>query len=564
MSKLTNLLESTRRNWEIYHTSGKVEALLANIEKFEKISERALKGILKTATSFEMTECNEVLLLVAQSYTNYAFAHIQALSSDKAQEYLSKAEQCYHYVTQYTGMLPPFSVSRELVWQNTEAELYKHKIKFQQAQMQLHFIKEQMQTPYDAREMRQALQNVTRAYSTFRQVLARSYKDQVYQQKFNLDERLQSSIAEGLEQAKALLSQIDQRELSGINSTINRNDDRNGTKEKTRRLKKHRALPPTAELDSVPEIGIAEKEKKEETPVITSQKEQSISMERDLSSIDYTATGFGLQTEEEEEVIPTDMEISTKTITPTRMELSSSPNRPEELVYLSFIASTFSPQPISQPSIPSSEPTVLSETSTLARSTFWTPLPNHERDSEEGYRLLNEWKSVYFSRLRHTVSGQEEKSLILEKLAHALLFAAIQLQRDSTLFRGQKMNPALRLAVQFFMKSTELVTTSNPAPKMEELSQAYAELLAPFINHSLGRNLEPHAYLQHLNRQIIKERLPSLISTRQDVNAIIRDTFSVLASQCTTTDYDLIKGAFYNTLTAATRRLTQKQNANMS
>ncbi|KTC81597.1 hypothetical protein [Legionella brunensis] len=532
MSKLTQLFKKAQSNYDNYLKRDNVDGLEETIKAFEKISQSELNATLKKATLTELQNCNEVLFLIAKSYTAYAFAKQKELSYTDAVDSLTKANQCYQDITNYIAKIPPFSLPLDLGRQNTEAEFYKHKMKFEQAKMEQFFIKHKMTGAYDAEKAYEALQNIATAYSTFQRVLEKSYKYISYKIDFGINDELTNSIKDELSEARTLLAQAKNKKSkrrADETPTSKKND--NGNTQKKRRLRQRVIIEEESEqIESLSSINHSkEEEDTYEIPASEQEKRQATS-----------------------ESLPTAMELS-----------QSQPVPLQGLDLLSTLAMSFfaPPQNVSSP-LPRMSSTL--ENSITAQpqlentNVFWNQNSTHIKDSQECNRLLNEWSLIYFNSLSTPVSEKDNQALTLERLGHALLLAAARLQKESQFFGQQKINPALRIAVQLLSRSAELSTKHfNPELTMKELSAQYAPLLKAFANP--GRQLYNLEYLQHLRRQVYKESL--LINTREaSVTDIVTASFKALANTCFGKDYEIVRDTCFEALLSATYALSKNNH----
>lgn len=198
MSQLLKLYEPITINYEKFLAdSSKINLLKKNIELFNALDADELKKSLNKYSAHDLEVANEVLLIMAKSYTKYALA----TSDSNSLMYLQEANRCYRNITIYIGKLPSRSLTTQLGKQNSEAEFYKHQIQFEKAKLELFFLlKAQQVEP-------KAVEKIINDCKKFNAILQSSYKNPILQMHIAIDTAaLLQSVNEQIEEAQSLLN----------------------------------------------------------------------------------------------------------------------------------------------------------------------------------------------------------------------------------------------------------------------------------------------------------------------------------------------------------------------
>ncbi|KTD07034.1 hypothetical protein [Legionella jamestowniensis] len=509
MSKLLKSHEKIYNNYQEFTQTNNPKFLLNSIEEFEKISaEEDIAKLLNRSTVSNLNEYSKILTLIAQSYIDYAFAQREQLAFKDAQNYLSKADECYDLIIKTVAKIPPSNLG-ELSDSNTEAIFYSHKIDFLKAQMKLFFIKKAMQGNYSAEKINAALKSTVRACDTFEGILRRQYRNRSYEI-FGVNDALYGSIEQERNEATALLSEIRATKKTPENKSHSSPKSKSSQRKK-RRLEESEEKPDTGAQEST------------ETLISTNAPQPVI-----------IAPPIVLT----EDIVPAPMDES-------GLELLST-------TALSFFSSMKGNETSekSQPPRPPSR----------NLNTFWTPSANPISDSKRCLELINAWHS-YFSSSNSHGAQQRTSALVLEKFGQTLLLAALELQQKSTIFGEKKINPALRLAIPIFFKCAQLTVNRNPYDNLRGLSMKYADLLASFVPASLVEVIEPYEYLERIHKTLSRE--PSLIHTlNASVEDLVQSVFNALAENCSYQDYQTVNESCCNTFKEATLQLERDRQFN--
>ncbi|ASQ46607.1 hypothetical protein [Legionella clemsonensis] len=509
MSRLLKSHKKIYNNYQEFEKTKNPQFLLKNIEEFERISsEENIPRILQKSTIPNLDTYSKILILVAQSYIDYAFITKEqfSLKEKEAQEYLSKAKKCYQFFINTVAKIPPFSLG-ELTSTNTEVIFYSHKIDFFKAKMRLSFVKNSMQGNYSAEKISSALKEIIETYDAFEQMLLQKYRHHSYGI-FGINDALFTSIKEGRDEAENLLSAI----------------------KPAKRVLEEKSPSSSKPKHTVKRRRVKEKQKQEETTEIQESTETA-DFSNNFSPV----------------IIDPPIVSPGELVSVAREEESG-------LSVLSTAAMSFF-LPVKESHLPEKPQTPPPAPSKSLLSTFWTPPPNANSDSQQCWSKINDWSRHYFLSLNKNVSEQEKIALTLEKFAQTLLLAALELQQKSSSFGQQKINPALHLSVQIFHRCAQLSTkNSNPYINLRVLSKQYAELLASFVPHSSMRDIEEYEYLEHIQKNLRK--LPSLIRTLNvNTEDLVNATFKVLADNCTPEDYQTVNTTCSETFDKATSSL---------
>ncbi|KTD23578.1 Uncharacterised protein [Legionella lansingensis] len=529
MPSLIKLFRKVHDNYEKYLSNGDLNALENSIRLYEKIQERDIQRNLQKANVFELEGCNNVLFLVAKTYTAYVFAKRNELTSKQINRILSKATKCYNFISHYVEQIPPFSLPKELGQQNTAAQFYKRKMRFHQAEMKLFFIKKQSLDDASA-TLASDLNTIIAICSKFKKLIKDSYRDPYLREALNIDDELIGSIDHELEEARELLGQISLENTASSSSNITSMEIENSDESKG----------------------------KAKAPHAPEDEDFIHELEEDLPSSSASISELAQDTDVSSREIPSYE-------APTNMQSESG------LEILSTLALNFLPLNLESMSIPkeimivetspfSTQPSTTSSSDFSAQPAQWT------NDSDECCRLLDNWSELYFAH-QEDIGEQMKKALIFEKLAHILLLAAGKLQQSSLIFQGKNLNPAMHLGVQFLLKSVELAVNTPYAATAarEKLSRRYAELLKPFtIVPFLKETLHSNQYLTNIGRRLAREeRLIDLNHTT--INAAVTNVFEALAQKCSSEDYETIKQICFESIKSASNRLTtQFHSSNFS
>ncbi|CEK10031.1 hypothetical protein [Legionella hackeliae] len=503
MSNLVALLNTVYTNYMRFTETNDSKHLLENIKAFQKISQKDIAKELKEAHISELEECNKTLILVAQSYIEYAFLKKEKLPSSKLDICLNHAQRCYEYVINAARKIPPYNLGA-IGPQNTEAIYYTHKIKFLRAKLDLFSINIKMQSTYDAAEVSSALKAVLEACDTFKAEIDRNYRYVSYKEDFGINEALFNSIKQTREEAQSLLSKAnDYKKEKRRSETLS--SDKSSAHKKTSQRKKAKHAPT-------------------EEPKV-SQNE-----------VDPSPSSF----------VPPPNQVIAPTIAITSTTCTSEDWSSLEALMKAASEDT----PI--PPVQSPKPAY----ATLSYSSFWAHLdPN--QDSKRCLGLMKNWIKAYFPKQRICPSQGGQDARVLEKLAQGLLLAAQQLQQESNIYGQKHSNPALQLAVQLLYRSTELASVNDRqfSEDLTDLSVRYSSILINFIQHTPGRVLSDEDYLQHLHRVLGKT--PALIKTSHTpVEEIVKLVFLALEKSCSAQDYNLVKEVVFNAFNQATTELS--------
>ncbi|CAM2993873.1 Uncharacterised protein [Legionella steigerwaltii] len=516
MSILTNIYKKVLTNFNTYLADPKqVKLLAANIKLFEKIPDSDLRKIFKRASAFDVVENNRVLLIIADSYIQYALENKKNTNLDDLLVLLNKAADCFQRTIDTNESLPPALLSEEHSEQLLIANFQLQKIKLLKADMRLFFIEKEIKSnSQDTTSIRKELRSIIHEYNNFKKILNKSYKDPILREQLSIDNDLLNYIDKGFKLAKKLF-------------------DTTAAQQTTKRY--HTNTAPVVDFDEDEEMEALSKTKKKKQD--TSNNQTSASNSTNTNSENGT-TPFELSGLE---ILSTAaLDIAPMVITHNDNVMVLHMPEPMALTYDDNIMA-----------LPMSEPN-------LGVQTFGTQ-PHLSQSAEDSKKFLNEfnkWAHAYFyTRDEYSEAQRTEKSL--EKIAHSLLFAAINLKKESSVFKDKRFNPAIQMALQLFSlacaKETQTAYEANE--KLNGLSKTYAPLLKPFVRSLL--RTPPEKFISHLRLQFSTESQANISFLGLELQEIIEKLLKHLETVLTSDDYAKVTKCCLDCLIQAHDRLME-------
>ena len=490
MSRLTKLHKKILTNFNTYISDAEqIKLLAANISLFEEIPDSYLKKLFKRISAFDLLQNNQVLLIVADSYIQYALENKNTTNLNDLLILLNKAAGCFQRIINANESLPPALLNQEHSEQLLIAKFQLHKIKFLEAEMRLFFIEKEIKNnSQNIAWVRRELREILNEYTYFKRTLAKYYKDSTLRSQLSINDTLLHSIDEGFTLAKNLLDNLPpqttkRRQLEAVPVDDGKADE------------------------NTEDLSQAKRNKKD-----TSDNQTSTS-NTENSNPSSELTGLDLLSAYVAEVAPMELNDENTMVPPM-----SEPN--------------FTPQ------------------------IFWTQPPSKSTtDSRKFLTEFNQWSSAYFH-TRSDYSDAKKTKKALEKIAHALLFAAIKLQKESSIFKDQQFNPAIQIAVQLFSLACvkEAKTTSEATEKLGQLSKTYAPLLRPFVR-SFFHKTSPEKFISHLRNQFMAISQTNVSCLGLEPQELVEQLFKHLETVLTADDYEKVTQCCLDCVTQAHMRL---------
>ncbi|WP_392537436.1 hypothetical protein [Legionella sp. 227] len=187
------------------------------------------------------------------------------------------------------------------------------------------------------------------------------------------------------------------------------------------------------------------------------------------------------------------------------------------------------------------------------------PIAKAREDSEMFLTEFKKWAEAYFySRGEYSDGKRAEKSLA--KMAHSLLFAAMKLQQESSVYKGKPFNPAIQMAVQLFLLASakDAQTTLEASEKLKSLSKEYSILLKPFVR-SFIHTPPPEKFILHLRMQF-SENQSSVSFLGLEIEDVIEKLFKYLETVLTVEDYERVTQCATDCLIKAYDRLVEQNS----
>ncbi|KTC89991.1 hypothetical protein OQJ18_06090 [Fluoribacter dumoffii] len=502
MSKLTEIYKELVANFKGYLSDNdQVDLLAANIELFEKIPETYLKHLFKKVSAFDLIENNESILIIADSYIYYALENKKQSELSSLLELLNTATSCYQRVINSIQSISPSVINEEHGNQLLVANFELHKIKFIKAELQLFFIeKDTKKEGQDTHQMRNKLISVLSEYNNFKRILEKSYKDPVLRRQLSIDSDTFRNIQDGIKLARSLLDSMP----------------------KPRKLKR-----PQLETSSV-----------EKTNVQDSNAPKLKKKKQNIPSAASTSSSKSSKSEEED-----------------------SSHELNDLVLLSSAAVALAPM-VEQSDVgvlPIELPVPVPQNSEPQPS-----LPMQARAVEDSQQFLHElkkWSDAYFHTKDH-YSEMKRAQKTLEKIAHSLLFGANKLETESSVFKGQKFNPVIQVALQLFVLACEkgALTGGEATFNLDYFSKTYSPLLKPFVRSFL--HTSPEKYIRHLQLQFISISHSNIHFRELKLSEIVDQLFEHFETVLTAEDYEKVRKCCHNCLTRAYDKLKEDTQQN--
>ncbi|VEB36907.1 hypothetical protein [Legionella cherrii] len=191
------------------------------------------------------------------------------------------------------------------------------------------------------------------------------------------------------------------------------------------------------------------------------------------------------------------------------------------------------------------------------------PQPILAKATEGSKLFLNEfkkWADAYFySRTEYSEGKKAEKSLA--KIAHTLLFAAMNLKQESSVYKGKQFNPAIQMAVQLFLLASgkDAETAIEATEKLRGLSKEYSILLKPFVR-SFVHTPSPEKFILHLRMQFSTENQSSVSFLGLELQDIIEKLFKYFETVLTVDDYERVTQCATDCLIKAYDRLAEQNS----
>ncbi|MCW8410318.1 hypothetical protein OQJ13_15160 [Legionella sp. PATHC035] len=191
------------------------------------------------------------------------------------------------------------------------------------------------------------------------------------------------------------------------------------------------------------------------------------------------------------------------------------------------------------------------------------PQPILAQNTEGSQMFLTEfkkWADAYFySRTEYSDGKRAEKSLA--KIAHSLLFAAMNLQQESPVYKGKQFNPAIQMAVQLFLLASgkDAETALEATEKLRGLSKEYSILLRPFVR-SFVHKPSPEKFILHLRMQFASENQSSVSFLGLELPDVIEKLFKHFETVLTVDDYERVTQCATDCLIKAYDRLAEQNS----
>ncbi|KTD73588.1 hypothetical protein [Legionella tucsonensis] len=505
MSRLTQIHKKIRTNFNAYLSDKrKIELLAENIELFEEIPVSYLNEFFKRAPVFAFAENNEVLLTTAHSYIHYSFENKENMSLDELIVLLNKANACFQRIINSYQLLLPTLLSTEHSDHILIANFGLHKIKFLRAEMRLFFIeKEATNEIQNITIKRKELTNIIDEYTLFHSILDNQYKDPFLRERLSINSKLLFSIQEGLGQARNLLNVLPQRKSQ------------------------KRYLPGTiSENKFSTQVGIdSSKVKRKKQEVKKNNKSSSLSLNQSQQM--HSESGNSYEGNDLAILSAAAVEMAPMGITHDESEM--------------IFPSMFDPDVVPQ--------------------FLWSqpPVPKSVEDSKKFLIEFKKWAHVYFN-TKSDFPEIEKTGKCLEKIAHSLLYAAVTLQKESSVFKGEKCNPVVQKAIQLLLYTSEkgAQSTLEAVEKLKNLSMTYAALLKPFIRSFL--HLESEKYISHLRMQLASGNYSNISFLGLEAQEIVERLFKLFETELTDEDYDKVMKCCLDCVIRAHDRLTEQNH----
>lgn len=187
------------------------------------------------------------------------------------------------------------------------------------------------------------------------------------------------------------------------------------------------------------------------------------------------------------------------------------------------------------------------------------PVPKSVEDSKKFLIEFKKWAHVYFN-TKSDFPEIEKTGKCLEKIAHSLLYAAVTLQKESSVFKGEKCNPVVQKAIQLLLYTSEkgAQSTLEAVEKLKNLSMTYAALLKPFIRSFL--HLESEKYISHLRMQLASGNYSNISFLGLEAQEIVERLFKLFETELTDEDYDKVMKCCLDCVIRAHDRLTEQNH----
>lgn len=584
----------------------KIEFLHKNIELFRKVTN--LENEVHSALPEELFKLNKILFRVAQNFISYAYAVKDTQNENNVLSYIGEASACYKLICDSIGNFPPFNLPGALTDQSLNGEFYLLKSQYHIALLNLYFINKNQVSASE-----ESLNNIIQTLEAFKFELEERYRK--FEKQFKT-KALLKQIEKALINAKGLLArqQLPQTDSSAESprpnlslplkkrkpvqdeascstsstktnpsasksekskkpapssskSETKQNSKKNSKQVNTKRkrVRKEKASEQNKGLTHSKSSKPEPKQLSQETSKPVRAKRRRIIIEKDEASQTELNTDTSLL-----QAIATDAANAARLPVPAKVSMLAQPTtfdaptyaEQEATVLQQFVAppieemaSTSYLPPTTSTSISfsieqrvASEPTITTPATTVnSPQGFWT-VSTRTQDLKEA---LQAWEAAYFKNKEAGASAK--KSCALEKLAHALLLEAGELQKNNGDWSGLNTNPAIIIAVHLLVKSAE----ANPSYQSEtgfalglqNLSKRYAAQLKPFLPTSHDKN---EIYLFDLINEFWNEEKPNLHAI--SVAQITERVFLQLNDYLTETDYQSVHNGCLNSIKQATKR----------
>lgn len=613
MTTLAKIQSTLQKNYKKYSENNDLSFLENNITLFEQIDRTQLSKDLSRAPDYTLSDYARTLFIVADSFISYAYKNRKDLDQDSVLNYMQQANDCYRLISHHIRKIPPHHLTAQLGDDFTRSEFYKHKIKFQIAQIKLFYLKQQT----SSREATlHSLQSLKKIFEAFKFQLQEQYRYPQYRALFQAD-ALVDAVNFDLEEIERLsgeVSRLSKKKGARKSSTKETgSSEKNSFPKKRRRVLEQSEVKQPLDLDekslprslssgdrsiqlpsesfsldldqqiqTTPSVRQVSQREREAAQSITTlfqtldkrfreetQQEREISSGRSVHNFPDVEAISSLEVDslQAPSIAPLDTPLPIFTAPMSIVEQTQSPSAGGNLY------SIFSePTPSRIPDAAITKPPMASSiASPISSFTFWTTPLNPARDSKECMRILSIWESAYFSILDFNrdeeIAAKDKKSLTLEKLGQIMLIAAKGLLENSEEFRAKNINPAIRLAVQLLIKSAEIyqdrLVKPNELPlnftwenkfhlAIERLSVRYKDLLTPFID---GAYIESEDSLYLLMHQFRSHG--SLINIHGcSIEETVNLLFDALSKKLPADDYVKVKKECIFAFEQAARRIS--------
>ncbi len=532
-----------------------VEFLENNInDVFTKENEQLVLKKLNSSSASDLQLCNEILFMMAQCYTDYAFILANTPeAASQATAYLSKAINYHDKIVKHLAKIPPSALNRDeytpLMLQSGKAQFYLHQDKFNKAKLNLDIFL--AGNNHLQRGSRIATEIIS-ACNTFEKLLKDRYHDARYQAERGLDSTaalqqiahtrkfVMELLAKNAEKNPSSSSNIAKPPAEHVSKTLENNVRTENTT--TKKRTNHEALQTTSANKKQAVVSDTSKTIPKQTELHSSPEKPTRSRAFELSALlnpaptnkvirdKETINKNRPSTKQGPALLKTQVSSSRINTSTNSLDIlaqvatnnfafftapSTSPNFEMELDSAETTAHQESGQTNTQNFSLTTEPEVI------------LPSMEHIRDAESCYALLDKYVSLF---------EKDHVDLSQETMGKLLLKAAAMLFEKSTALKEKQDSPVLHFSIKLIQQAISKMSLQEISHYRYNFSNKNAKFLSLFSD---AQTHTPYLFERMQGKVNRASNLPSL--RNKDTKEMMVCIFATLNQLCAPEDYKQIK-----------------------